>query len=81
LVWISVNNEWSYLYTATGNWSDIKQYELATPYDITSNKTEIGTYSLTGQNDGRAFYVSPDGKYWTFWGSSGIAQYQAQPMS
>lgn len=84
LVWISVKNEWSYLYTADESWSNIKQYELTTPYDITSNKTEIGTYSLTGYNDGRAFYVSPDGKYWAFWTWSAwvsITQYQAQPIS
>lgn len=84
LVWISVKNEWSYLYTADESWSNIKQYELTTPYDITSNKTEIGTYSLTASNDGRAFYVSPDGKYWTFWiwnSWVSITQYQAQPIS
>jgi hypothetical protein len=63
----TVRNEWKYFYIAHADGQDIIQYELATPYDITSTRTEIGRFTINGSNDNRAFYVSPDGKYWTFW--------------
>lgn len=62
---ISVKNNWKYMFVAHID-SPITQYELETPYDITSNKTEIWRFTLSSYNDGRALFVSNDCKYWTF---------------
>ena len=77
--WVAVKNSGKYLYTVYG-WP-AKQYELATPYDITSTATQIGSYSVT-VSEHRCFFVSNDCKYRAIGNNSGwITQFQAQPIS
>lgn len=79
---VQVKNDGKYLYSSGSDGAGtVKQKELATAYDITSTATVIGSYSLT-IGEWRCLFVSNDCKYWAIWNtSSGITQYEAQPIS
>lgn len=84
---VQIKDNWKYFYiewrTFNGGNSTftVTQYELATPYDITSTMTQVGTFtSSRGDPEHRALWVSNDLKY-RIWSLSGsITMYEAQPM-
>lgn len=77
----TVSKDGKFIYKALDIGSEVTQYSLATPYDITSAQTEVGRYNVS-YSEGRCLYISEDWKYWTIWNtSSWITQYEAQPIS
>ena len=76
--WIAVKNDWKYIYRC-GTWYNwtIKQFELAIPYDISSNTTEIGSLTwLSIIIEQRCLFVSNDCKYVLYCGNETIVLYQ-----